>query len=257
MFGILVAAALASGEAPPLDAAQLQKAMAAAIESGDTRSLAGVRFRVVSPFTDERVRKYSAFKKSARWTYDSRRKILTASIGLGELDKQNFRQFDERGLDALPPLQTLFFHVENRVQRSAFSRFSRDGSQGMAYDVGTLNKALSFGLAIPYREGGTSALPSGYSPLVSTRVRAPRDVAEKLAKTMSVVFEGEITNLGQRPEVFCGDYRGQMMSQTKISNDRFVVKDRQCFVTARIDRVEVVNGEAVLSAWPTAPKATD
>jgi hypothetical protein len=247
--------ALALQAQAPLDAEHLQQAMVAAAESKNAASLAGQRFRVVIPFTDERVRKYRALKQSARWSYE--KGTLTTSVGLGQVTEENFKEFKDRNLDKLPPLQSLFFAVDNRSRQSPFSRFSRDGSQGMGFDQGTLNNASSFGLAIPYEEGKVSALPEGFAPLVASHLKGPKDRAETLAKEMTVVFEGEITALGQQPEVFCGKYGGQMMSQTFMGDDRLSVVDRQCFVTARIDKVEIRRRNAVLNSWPKAPKDAD
>lgn len=250
MLSVLLIALLADPSAAPLDQTSLRQAMVEAGEAPSPARLAGQRFRIVLPFTEERVRKYRAFKQSARWTYDARRKVLVTSIGLGEITAGNFSRFESRKLDRLPPLQSLVFNVESRSRPTPFSRISQ--AREFSYDVGVSTMASSYGLAVPYQEGGVSGLPAGFTPLVINQLRASKDTAWRLAKTMNVVVEGEITSLGQEPEVFCGDYRGQMTSLERSGNTRFVVKDRQCFVTARIDRIRVMRGEGVLAQWPKA-----
>lgn len=250
MSSLFLIALLAEPSAAPLDQTSLAQAMVEASQAASPARLAGQRFRIVLPFTEERVRKYRAFKQSARWTYDTRRKVLVTSIGLGEITASNFNRFESSKLHGLPPLQSLVFNVESRSRPTPFSRISQ--SREYSYDMGVSTMASSYGLAIPYQEGGVSGLPAGFTPLVINQLRASKDTAWRLAKTMNVVVEGEITSLGQEPEVFCGDYRGQMTSLERAGNTRFVVKDRQCFVTARIDRIRVVRGESVMARWPKA-----
>ena len=251
MFGILLFALLVSPD-EPLDGPALRQAMEVAAASQDASALTGKRFRVVVPFTDQRTRKYKAFKQSARWNYDSHKKVMTTTIGLGEITDRNFDTFKASRLDTLPPLQSLYFDVD---AQSAPVRFTRATTiEHPDYYTGTSTRASSFGLAIPYQEGGRSAMPEGFHPLVVNHMKGSSDEAARWANTMTVVFEGEITNLGQQPGVFCGAYRGQMSSTEVTGDARMVVQDKQCFVTARIDRVEVMRRGAVLTYWRNPAK---
>ena len=252
MLSALVFALLASPDAKPLDGLELRQAMEAAVAANDASALVGRRFRVVVPFTDQRVRKYKAFKQSARWNYDSRKKLMTTTIGLGEITDRNFDAFRASKLDALPPLQSLYFDVDAQSQAMVFTKPS--SIEDVSYYTGSSTRAVSYGLAIPYEEGGKSAMPDGFKPLVVNQLKGSSDQAKRFASSMSVVFEGEITNLGQKPEVFCGAYRGFMTSKDIGGDTKMVVQDKQCFVTARIDRVEVVRRGAVLTAWRDPPK---
>jgi hypothetical protein len=252
MFSTLAFALLLQSGVKPLDGAELRQAMEAAATSGDASALTGRRFRVVVPFTDQRVRKYKAFKQSARWSYDSRKKLMTTTIGLGEITDRNFDKFKASKLEGLPPLQSLYFDVDAQSQETPFSRQTKFGDY--AYDLGSSTRAFSYGLAIPYQEGGASALPDGFSPLVVSQLKGSSDQAKRWASSMNVVFEGEIISLGQKPEVFCGLYRGQMVSQEITGDSHMVVQDKQCFVTARIDKVEVVRRGAMITAWRNPPK---
>ncbi|NQE65227.1 hypothetical protein [Caulobacter sp. RHG1] len=252
MLGILLIALLASPDAAPLDGPALRQAMETATANKDASALIGKRFRVVVPFTDQRTRKYKAFKQSARWDYDGRKKVMTTTIGLGEITDRNFDTFKASKLDALPPLQSLYFDVDAQNQNMVFTRATSIDHPD--YYTGVSTRAVSFGLAIPYQEGGRSAMPEGFHPLVVNQMKGSSDEAARWASTMSVVFEGEITSLGQQPEVFCGAYRGQMSSTDVTGDARMVVQDKQCFVTARIDRVEVVRRSAVLTYWRNPPK---
>jgi hypothetical protein len=256
MIGILLLALLAQPEvkpdAKPLDGAELRQAMEIAAETRDAGPLIGRKFRVVVPFTDQRALKYRAFKQSARWDYDSRKKRLITSIGLGEITSQNFDAFQENRLSALPPLQTLYFEVESSSTDMPFSR--QTPGRGIVHELGKRTRAASFGLAIPYQANGPSGLPEGYRPLVYSELARPEREAVRWAKQMNVVFEGQITDMGLKPEVFCGAYRGMVTAKDVTGYTPFLVTDRQCFITARIDRVEVLRGGSVVAHWRKPPK---
>jgi hypothetical protein len=252
MLGALLLTLLIQAEAKPLDAAELRQAMETAVETQDARPLLGQKFRVEVPFTDQRILKYRAFKRPARWSYDTRKKVLTTSIGLGEITRQNFDAFEDSKLGALPPLQTLYFEVESRTTDMRFNR--RPTGMGTSYLLGKKTRAASFGLAIPYQANGPSGLPEGYRPLVFSQLAQPQGMAIRWAKEMSVVFEGQITDMGLKPEVFCGDYRGVVTAQDMTGDTPILVADRQCFITARIDRVEVMRGGGVVAHWRKPPK---
>lgn len=253
MLGLLLAAALAPATPaePPseLDDKDLRKAITQAIEQRDTASLAGRRFRIVLPFASQKSRRYASLKQSARWSYDGRRDLLTTSIGLGEITARNFSSFQSSGLEELPPLQSLVFSVSAGEGGILLARDARPGED--AYESGRQARSVSFGLAVPFSEADRSGLPRGFTPLQVNQVRATRLLAVNLARSMSLVVEGEIVDLGKAPSVFCGDYKGQIHAKDANEDTTIVISDRQCFATARIDRVKVVNDRGVLSAWPS------
>jgi len=277
MSGLLLAIALlAASDAPPLDPQGLRQAMVEAAANPAAPALTGRRFRLVTRFVQERPRKYGIFKQSARWLYDRRTGTLITSVGLGEITDRNFQAFKESGLAALPPLQSFFFDVD--VSRgppmdaagrpvSLLTPSTRvgmgPGSPGIGlapntnFDLADSANAVSFGLAVPYEENGPSALPAGMAPLEVSQAKGRRDHAERFARDLTLVVEGEITDLGQKPQVFCGGYRGAVTFKEVTGYTPTWIKDRQCFVTARIDQVRVMRGETVVGAWPKAAKAAD
>ena len=239
-------------------------------------SLAGRRFRFETAFVEEQPHKYAAFKQSARWFYDRHTKTLFTSVGFGQITDQNFDAFKQSGLSALPPLQSFFFDAD--VARGApidalgrpVSLMSAPGSIGIrgiapavataprdSFELADSTKAVSFGLAAPFKEGGVSALPSGMSPLEVSRAKGRRDHVERFARELVLVVEGQITDLGQKPQVFCGGYRGALTAKEITGYTPNWIKDRQCFVTARIDHVQVLRHDAVLSEWPKPAKSAD
>lgn len=273
MSGLLFAALLFATDAPPLDQQSLRQAMIEAAADAQAPRLTGRRFRLTQPFVEEQPRKYAIFKRSARWLYDRRRGTLVTSVGLGEITERNFDAFAQSGLTALPPLQSFFFAVETHkgqpmdANGRPMGLMAPSAPVGMtpgrapppsiSYQLADSTNAVSFGLAAPYEENGPSALPAGMAPLEVSQARGRRDHAERFAKDLVLVVEGEITDLGQKPQVFCGGYRGALTFKELTGYTPNWIKDRQCFVTARIDRVQVMRGEAVLSEWPKTAKAAD
>lgn len=274
MLALLLAGAVLATETQPLDGQALRRAMAEAATSPDTTALTGKRFRLVTPFVEEKARRYVAIKQSGRWMYDRRKGALITSVGFGEITDRNFQGFAQSGLAPLPPLQSFFFDVDvargptvDADGRQFFRMTPSDkptpaGGQPStnritSFSLADSAKAVSFGLAIPYVENGASALPEGMRPLEVSHARGRRDHVERFARSLSLVVEGEITDLGQKPQVFCGGYRGSMTFKEITGDTPTWVTDQQCFVTARIDRVQVVRGEAVLSEWPKPSKAAD
>lgn len=273
MSGLLLAFALLAADAPPLDEQGLRQAMVEAAADPGAPPLAGRRFRVVTRFVEEKPRNYGIFKQSGRWLYDRRRKMLITSVGLGEITDRNFDAFRESGLAALPPLQSLFFNVDTwRGQpldakgrpvglMTTASRMGmtpgRASPPKFSYQLSDSTRAVSFGLAVPYEENGPSALPAGMAPLEVSQARGRRDHAERFARDLTLVVEGEITALGQKPQVFCGGYRGALTFKEMTGATPNWIKDRQCFVTARIDHVQVMRGGKEVSAWPKGPKEAD
>lgn len=255
MLGIVLFSLFITAETGELDAAGLRQAMEAAVQSGGD-SLAGRKFRIVSTFTDERSLKYQAFKRVARWRYDRDRRALVTTLSLGEITDKNFDAFKTAGLDTLPPLQSLYFDVDTRSVSAKFRSEQRDG---YTLTSGFDTHAASFGLAIPYKEGGPSGLPEGFEPLVIGQTSTSGFQASTWARAMSVVFEGEITALARQGQVFCGAYRGQLATQHVTGETPMRVQDKQCFVTATIHRIRVLRDGRVLADWRRAapPKAPD
>jgi len=276
MPGLLLAAALLAADAPPLDGQSLRQAMIEATSNPSASSLTGRRFRLVTRFVQEKPRKYGIFKQSGRWLYDRRTGTLITSVGLGEITDINFLGYKQSGLAALPPLQSFFFEVDT-FRGPPLDAAGRPisllipstriggglGSPGMAkspntnFEQADTTKAVSFGLAVPYVEQGPSALPAGMAPLEVSQARGRRDHAERFARELTLVVEGEITDLGQKPQVFCGGYRGAVTFKEMTGYTPTWIKDQQCFVTARIDRVQVMRGETVVSEWPKGAKPAD
>ncbi|USQ96316.1 hypothetical protein [Caulobacter sp. RL271] len=260
-------------EGPVLDQQSLRQAMVEAAASAAAPSLTGRRFRLTTRFVEEKPRKYGIFKQSGRWLYDKRTGSLVTSIGFGEITERNFGSFKNSGLQVLPPLQSFFFDVETHrgqpldAEGRPIGLMAPSAAIGMtpgrapppsiSYQLADSTKAISFGLAIPYEENGPSALPAGMAPLEVSQARGRRDHAERFARDLTLVVEGEITDLGQKPQVFCGGYRGALTFKEITGYTPNWIKDQQCFVTARIDRVQVMRGETVVSAWPKAAKAAD
>jgi len=276
MSGLLLVAALLAADTPPLDEQALRQAMTEAVASPGAPKLTGQRFRLVTRFVEEKPRNYGIFKQSGRWLYDRRKQVLITSVGLGEITDRNFGAFKESGLTVLPPLQSFFFSVDTRrgapldAKGRPMSFIVRSAGAGMrpavpgrgpppssSFDLSDSTKAVSFGLAIPYEENGPSALPAGMAPLEVSQARGRRDHAERFARNLTLVVEGEITDLGQKPQVFCGGYRGALTFKEITGNTPNWIKDSQCFVTARVDHVRVMQGDKEVSAWPKAPKAAD
>jgi len=277
MSGLFLAIALSAAgspaaDDPPLDQQGLRQAMAEAAAHAAAPPLTGRRFRLTTPFVEEKPRKYGIFKQSGRWLYDKRTGNLVTSIGFGEITERNFGGFRTNGLQVLPPLQSFFFDIETHrgqpmdANGRPIGLMAPSASQGMTpsrapppsinFQLADSTKAISFGLAIPYEENGPSALPAGMAPLEVSQARGRRDHAERFARELTLVVEGEITDLGQKSQVFCGGYRGALTFKEITGDTPNWIKDDQCFVTARIDRVQVMRGETVISAWPKA-KAAD
>lgn len=269
----LSAAGLPAADDPPLDQQGLRQAMAEAATHAAGPPLNGRRFRLTTRFVEEKPRKYGIFKQSGRWLYDKRTGSLVTSIGFGEITERNFGGFRDSGLQVLPPLQSFFFDVETHagapldVNGKPIGLMAPSAAAGMMpgrapppsvnFQRSDSTKAVSFGLAVPYEENGPSALPAGMAPLEVSQARGRRDHAERFARDLILVVEGEITDLGQKSQVFCGGYRGALTFKEITGNTPNWIKDEQCFVTARIDRVQVMRGETVISAWPKTAKTSD
>jgi hypothetical protein len=257
--GLLAAAAVAAA-APPsletpdtLDGADLRGVMETARKTPASAPLAGRPFRIAIPFVDGRKRDMKTFQSPARWTYDYRRHVLKVIIGLGELSSTNYDRFEKQGLEALPPLQTVFFNADEIHNDVFIHKYERE--RNYSEETALASIITNYGLAVPYA-AGASALPARFEPLMVYETQLdPRDLRARV-KGMTLVIEGRLTALGQQPEVFCGDYNGTLAARDTNDTVKLVVTAHQCFVTARIDRVVVADSDSnPMTTWgpPAAP----
>jgi len=223
--------------------------METAVQTHDASGLTGRKFRIKAPFANPKTSKYPAFKQSAQWTYDPDRQAMVTAIGLGEITDKNFNGFEAAKLGAMPPLQSLFFDVDARRQPVRFLTQVQDAE---IREAGFTTYAVSYGLAIPFQADGPSALPAGFSPLVVNLTKGSSKEASLWAAGMAVVFEGRITDAGGNG-VFCSDYHGQVGVDEVTGRTRLAVEDEQCFITARIERVQVIRNGQLLAEWSKPP----
>jgi hypothetical protein len=246
--GLLAAALLVSGQGDAMDATTLREAMESARRAPATESLAGRPFRIAIPFVDERKRTMKVLQSPARWRYDYSRGELTLMIGLGQISAANYDRFADQGLAGLPTLQTAFF--DGSEIKSPMTMEVLDG-RTRRQEVGVQSIITNYALAIPYAEG-VSALPPRFQPFMVYKLRMNQETYHRLTRGMTLVLEGRITSLGQRPEVFCGDYAGRLAAPDLHIDDtaHILVTAHQCFTTARIDTVSVMgSGKVLLAAW--------
>jgi len=246
--GLLTVGLLAIGSDGVLDTAGLREAMETARETPSPGSLAGRRFQITVPFVDERKRTLRVMQSPARWRYDYSRGELTVMIGLGQISADNYSGFTQQGLPNLPTLQTAFF--DGQELRSPTTVEISKGTL-RRQEVGVQSIVTNYGLAIPYADG-KSALPPRFQPFMAYKMRMNQQAYHRLVRGMKLVLNGRLTALGQRPEVFCGDYDGRLAAaDTHIDDTVYMqVKARQCFTTAQVDAISVVGGgDVVLAAW--------
>lgn len=250
---------MAGAAGPVLDKAALRQAMAG---SGPAPAI-GQSFRIEIPFVDGRKRNMPTLQSPARWVYDYRREQLDLIIGLGEITSVNYSGFEAQGLDRLPPLQTFvfdsrelrtetLFNAENATRGSEIKAGQESGYRGYSLGLGHRSKVSSFGLAAPYTENGPSALPQGFRPLSIHSVKnLPARQLRSVVDRLTLVIEGETTDLGQTPSVFCGQWKGNLKARQINDTLSVAVDSNQCFVTARVTRVTVMGREStVLASWP-------
>lgn len=249
MFGALLFSLLAAPRAGALDASGLRQAMETAAQTHDASALVGRKFHIIVPFANPKTSKYPAFKQTAQWRYDSDRKAMVTAIGLGEITDRNFDGFKSARLDALPPLQSLYFDVNAGRRPVTILRSTQNGE---TRDAGFETRAISFGLAIPFKEGGPSAMPEGFLPLMTSLTPGSSAQASRWAAGMIVVFDGEITDPA-KTGVFCSSYHGQIGVNEVTGQTQLAVEDDQCFVTARLDRVQVIRDGVTLADWRKPP----
>jgi len=250
--GLLAIGLLAAASGDVLDGAKLRGAMEVARKAPAADSLDGRRFQVAIPFVDERKRTMKVLQSPARWRYDYSRGELTVMIGLGQISPQNYSGFAAQGLPKLPALQTAFFDGDEVRSQTTVRTFDRLSA---VEEIGQQSYVTNYGLAIPYAADGASALPPRFQPFMVHKVRMDQQTYHRLVRGMTLVLEGRLTALGQTPEVFCGDYWGRLSAPDTHIDDtvNLVVKARQCFVTAQVEKVSVVGGGgAVLATWGSA-----
>ena len=261
VLGSLAFAAMISA-GPILDRADLRHAMEAARSAPAAAPPAGQRFRFTLPFVDGEKRNMRTFQSPARWTYDFTHQTLELSVGLGEISPDNYDHFAPQGLDKLPPLQTVVFDATERTKHVIFKeehRLAASGEPVKGFDEGWMGYTLidgrastvsSYGLAAPFVEGGVSALPAGFRPLNIQRIKMQSREARALVDNLTLVVEGETTDLGQTPSVFCGAWSGRLLAPQINDKLHIQVKADQCFVTAKITKIMVMGPNGVLASWP-------
>lgn len=249
MYGALLALALAaSANADTLSANDLNQAIDKA-HQGAPPALNGQRFHLSLPVLNERSRSLRSFQSPAHWRYKPGDQTLEILIGLGQISAQNYDQYAAQGLAALPPLQTLYFMTDERHRPLMFTTQEEDLTTKQ--DLGEGRNAVSYGLAVPYGEGGTpSGLPKGFLPLMVYRTKVEARFVNPVVDGMTLEVEGEITTLGDKPNVLCGDFAGGVTMSDVTGKTPVWIKDKQCFVTARINSAIIQNraGET-LARW--------
>lgn len=265
--GLLFAAALSTSDAP-LDTITLKSAMEGARQARAAQPV-GRKFRIEIPFVNGRKRNIPTFQSPARWVYDYKHDQLDLIIGPGEVTPTNYDQFAPQGLDKLPPLQSFVFDshevtnetsftIENQTKAHKMEPGTLADGRGDSVDLGTRSWLYSFAIAVPYAEKGVSGLPAGFKPLKIHKVEhLPERELRRYVSRMTLVLEGEITDLGQRPPTFCGGFRGAVTSKLITGDQSISIHAKQCFVTARIDKVTVMRGGEMLASWPQATPSAD
>ncbi len=268
LFAAALSTATASTDVAPLDATQLKAAMQGTGEAAKVPQI-GRTFRIEIPFVDGRKRDAPTFQSPARWVYDFKHDQLDLIIGPGEVTPINYDQFAPQGLDKLPPLQSFVFDSHQVTNETAFTIDNKTKAHQMApgalsdgrgdgQAMGKRSWLYSFAIAVPYDEKGASGLPTGFKPLSIHKVdHLPQRELRRYVSHMTLVLEGEITDLGQRPSTFCGSFRGGVTSKFMTGDELISLHAKQCFVTARIDKVTVMRGGETLASWPRAPAIAD
>lgn len=245
--------ALAAGAAPNLDGQSLRTVMEAWTASpGETPAsapVAGQKFRVEIPFVNGEKRNMRTFQSPARWVYDDRARTLSVIVGPGEITQTNYSAFASQGLTKLPPLQSFVFNTTEDSREVFVS--TNQGDKHYIDERGVRSHVASFGLAAPYEEGGASSLPKGFRPLMIHKMKLERNRLRGATDGLTLVLDGEVTDLGQQPTVFCGNFRGTLAANQINDSLKIDVTAHQCFVTTKILRVSIKNRSGDLSAtWP-------
>lgn len=251
MFSALVLSLfLASGSSEMLDTEGLKSAIQSARSPSVDRGAAlnGRRFRVTVPVRYGDRQNLKTYKAPARWRYDFKTSELEITIGLGEISAANYDQFDAQGLDKLPALQTTYFDVEERKVTTAFE--TKEANKDVKADIGIRSLGASYGIATPYPRAGEVGFPTGFEPLMIARVKVEGANLNRTVDGMTMVVEGEVTPLAAGGPVFCGQFNGNLLALNITGDKRKYLQDKQCFVTARIDRVSLYAGKNSLFKNP-------
>jgi hypothetical protein len=242
------AAVAVTSATPKIDGPSLRRLM------DDTRtvpapaSVVGQNFRVAIPFINGAKRDMATYRSPARWTYDYRLKELTIIIGPGEISPQNYDQFDRQGLAALPPLQSFVFDGSEAKTQITYRQVA-PGSASYREEDGVRSVSHAYGLAAPYDPRADNGLPKGFRPLMVHKMRLDLRDLRATVSHMSLVLEGELTDLGQTPKVFCGDYGGGLRAMDKTGDTLTAIVAHQCFATARFSRIAVLGPRGEMAAW--------
>lgn len=241
---------LASGAAETLDSDQLKTAIQTASASPSDRGAAlnGRRFRVSMPVRYGDRQNLKTYKAPARWRYDYKNSELEITIGLGEISASNYDQFDAQGLGKLPALQTTYFDVEERKIPTSFE--SKEANREVTTEIGIRSLGASYGIATPYPRAGEVGFPKDFEPLMIARVKVEGANVNRTVDGMTMVVEGEVTPLADGGTVFCGKYNGNLLALNITGDKRKYLQDKQCFVTAKIDRVSIYAGKNSLFKNP-------
>lgn len=243
-LSFLLAGAAPAAQVATLDGDGLTAAIRVATEAPANRgeSLAGRRFRIALPVVYGDKQNLKTYKSPARWRYDQKKRELEITVGLGEISSLNYDQFDAQGLSKLPALQTTYFHVEERKVPSTFQK-KGDSFRDVVVESGDRSLGISYGLATPYPEAGEVGLPSGFKPLMISRVNMDPVGVRQAVDGMIMVVEGEITSLADDGPLICGSFRGMLQAENITGDKLNFLSDKQCFVTANIDRVSIYAGK--------------
>ncbi len=224
----------------------IQNASAASADNG--AALNGRRFKVTVPVRYGDTQNLKTYKSPARWRYDYKNAELEITIGLGEISAANYDQFDAQGLDKLPALQTTYFDVEERKVATSFE--SKEPNKELTSEIGIRSLGASYGLATPYPRAGAVGFPPGFEPLMIARVKVDGSNVTRTVTGMTMVIEGQVTPLAEGGTVFCGKYNGNLLALNITGDKRKYLQDKQCFVTAKIDRVSIYAGKNSLFKNP-------
>ncbi|MDB5457920.1 MAG: hypothetical protein JWP92_3505 [Caulobacter sp.] len=217
-------------------------------------ALAGRRFRISIPVVDGDRRNLRTYQSPARWRYDFASQSLDITIGLGQITAQNYDGYGPQGLGRLPPLQTAFFSTRERRAPITLRRLTPGG--GDITNIGVSSVAVSHGLAVPFDGAGVSGFPPGFQPLMTYRAKLPRRALKAAVDGLQLVLEGELTSLADNPPLLCGSFRGGLQAKAVTGDTQILLRDRQCFLTARVVRATLTRGSGhAFMTWEDRPRS--
>jgi hypothetical protein len=252
MFGVFLALALAAGPSDVLDAKALVQVIDQTIaDPASTPALTGRRLRVILPVATDGGHSLRSYQSPARWRYSHGDQILEISVGLGEITPTNYDQFVQQGLASAPPQQTLYFTTVEHRRPMVFRTESRTAT---TYDTGDQRTAVSYGLAASFSaDGKISELPKGFLPAMSYRTKMDPRLVDNVTRGMTLELDGEVVDLAGRPNILCGDFVGAVKAAAVTGDTPIQIRDKQCFVTARITEAVIRNDAGVvLAKWGTS-----